>query len=55
LEQASQDNSIQGYSDGVFWERNTLSLQKENGKKTPKTSSLELSLFEAGTQALKNY
>jgi site-specific DNA-methyltransferase (adenine-specific) len=48
LEQASEDNSIQGYSDGLFWERNTLNLQKENGKKTPKTSSLELSLFEAG-------
>jgi site-specific DNA-methyltransferase (adenine-specific) len=48
LEQASQDNSIQGYFDGIFWERNTLNLQKENGKKTPKTSSLELSLFKAG-------
>jgi site-specific DNA-methyltransferase (adenine-specific) len=29
LEQAAEDNSIQGYSDGLFWERNTLNLQKE--------------------------
>jgi site-specific DNA-methyltransferase (adenine-specific) len=27
LEMASIDNRIQGYSDGVFWERNTLALQ----------------------------
>lgn len=29
---AETDKSIQGYTDGVFWERNTLSLQK-NAKK----------------------
>lgn len=28
LEMASADNEIQGYSDGVFWERNTLALQR---------------------------
>lgn len=28
LEQAVNDRSIQGYTDGVFWERNTLALQK---------------------------
>ncbi|SFL35113.1 site-specific DNA-methyltransferase (adenine-specific) [Lachnospiraceae bacterium KH1T2] len=28
LEMADEDNSIQGYADGVFWERNTASLQK---------------------------
>lgn len=28
LEMADSDNEIQGYSDGVFWERNTLALQK---------------------------
>lgn len=33
LEMAVSDGSIQGYSDGVFWERNTLAEQnKENGK-----------------------
>lgn len=47
LEQASVDNSIQGYSDGLFWERNTLNLQKENGNKSLKPNSIELSLFEA--------
>ncbi|MBQ5471968.1 MAG: site-specific DNA-methyltransferase [Treponema sp.] len=28
LEMAENDNTIQGYSDGVFWERNTSNLQK---------------------------
>lgn len=28
LNLASQDNSIQGYADGVFWERNTFNAQK---------------------------
>ncbi|MCR5526708.1 MAG: site-specific DNA-methyltransferase [Lachnospiraceae bacterium] len=28
LEMAEKDKSIQGYADGVFWERNTASLQK---------------------------
>ncbi len=29
LENAESDKSIQGYTDGVFWERNTSSLQKK--------------------------
>lgn len=29
LATADQDNSIQGYHDGVFWERNTLNEQKQ--------------------------
>ena len=32
LETAETDSTIQGYSDGVFWERNTLSLQRKNEK-----------------------
>ncbi|MBQ5471018.1 MAG: site-specific DNA-methyltransferase, partial [Treponema sp.] len=28
LEMAENDNTIQGYSDRVFWERNTSNLQK---------------------------
>lgn len=28
LELAEQDRSIQGYADGIFWERNTLAMQK---------------------------
>ena len=33
LEMADTDNSIQGYSDGVFWERNTNNLQLKPKKK----------------------
>jgi len=29
LELAEEDGDIQGYSDGVFWERNTLKFQKK--------------------------
>ena len=29
LETADEDNTIQGYADGVFWERNTASLQRK--------------------------
>ncbi len=32
LDMAAKDNSIQGYSDGVFWERNTLADQKRKIK-----------------------
>jgi site-specific DNA-methyltransferase (adenine-specific) len=32
LERAETDSSIQGYTDGVFWERNTSSIQKKGGK-----------------------
>lgn len=34
LEMADTDKTIQGYSDGVFWERNTLSLQQKLSKKS---------------------
>jgi len=29
LELANTDRTIQGYADGVFWERNTSALQKK--------------------------
>lgn len=32
LEMAEADNSIQGYTDGVFWERNTLAEQNKRKK-----------------------
>lgn len=32
LRQAETDKTIQGYNDGVFWERNTLGLQKAANK-----------------------
>jgi site-specific DNA-methyltransferase (adenine-specific) len=37
LEAAKADKAIQGYSGGVFWERNTLNLQMNEAKKTRKT------------------
>lgn len=42
LENAISDNYIQGYTNGVFWERNTLNLQKQesNGKKEVQQDSL---------------
>ncbi len=44
IDNANSDNSIQGYSDGVFWERNSLNFQNaRNGKKN---HSETLSLFE---------
>ncbi len=33
LQQAGDDGAIQGYVDGVFWERNTLNLQQKTLKK----------------------
>lgn len=32
LRKAESDRNIQGYNDGVFWERNTLNLQKKKKK-----------------------
>ena len=38
LELAGHDASIQGYHDGVFWERNSLSEQGLNGMKGKRRS-----------------
>jgi site-specific DNA-methyltransferase (adenine-specific) len=38
LDRITDDKSIQGYVDGVFWERNTLSLQKKADKTLRKMS-----------------
>lgn len=51
LDLAEKDKTIQGYEEGVFWERNTLALQKKNGNgkstKKPKKESIEqASLFQ---------
>jgi len=49
LELAGSDTSIQGYSDGVFWERNTLQDQKRsrsNGGR--RKANQQAILFEAG-------
>lgn len=42
LEMADKDNTIQGYTDGVFWERNTNALQKKF------KGTGQLTLFEEG-------
>lgn len=34
LEMAEHDKSVQGYADGVFWERNTAALQKNARKRS---------------------
>lgn len=36
LQTTKDDNTIQGYYDGVFWERNTLNEQKKNEKSSKK-------------------
>jgi len=36
LAQADINKTIQGYSNGVFWERNTLNLQMAEQKKNNK-------------------
>lgn len=43
---ADNDTQIQGYSDNVFWERNTLAAQKKINKKTTNSYSLTTTLFD---------
>jgi len=49
LELAEQDNSIQGYSEGVFWDRNTLSQQVKRHRtgSSPNRTERVPSLFES--------
>lgn len=47
LEIADKDKSIQGYVDGVFWERNTLNIQQKSIKKKQSVSTDNItSLFD---------
>jgi site-specific DNA-methyltransferase (adenine-specific) len=48
LSLAEDDSTIQGYSNGVFWERNTLNLQMKENKKSVQneTSRQKIILFE---------
>ncbi|WP_456103647.1 DNA-methyltransferase [Prevotella sp.] len=51
LRMAENNKDIQGYSDGVFWERNTLNLQKKSQKKSLKKNedtSLSVNLTQIG-------
>lgn len=43
LQLAETDTAIQGYHDGYFWERNSLSEQKKNTSSTDRKSAKELS------------
>jgi site-specific DNA-methyltransferase (adenine-specific) len=48
IEMAGKEKSIQGYSDGVFWDRNSLSLQKkekEKGRSNKKKNFNDPKLF----------
>jgi len=47
LELVKEDSSIQGYHDGVFWERNTLSEQKKSAAKVRKMATGAGSLFDS--------
>ncbi len=42
LMQAEIDESIQGYADGTFWERNSLNEQKALSREIPSVQNLEL-------------
>ncbi len=45
LQMAEKDTTIQGYSDGVFWERNTLKDMKKNRNHNRIKAIGELPLF----------
>jgi site-specific DNA-methyltransferase (adenine-specific) len=45
LQMAESDNTIQGYTNGVFWERNSLNAQQKESKKTTQPQSVH-SLFD---------
>lgn len=47
LKQAQHDSTIQGYSDGVFWERNSLNAQKRmTDKKVTNNNHLEFNFSD---------
>ena len=45
LDMTAQDNSIQGYSNGVFWERNTLAVQKRGKQPQSSITTSQPALF----------
>ena len=47
LEIAERDDKIQGYTDGVFWERNTLALQQKI-KTVKQTEQITFGLSTSG-------
>jgi site-specific DNA-methyltransferase (adenine-specific) len=51
LEDAENDLEIQGYTDGVFWERNTLGEQKKSKNKLSEKISIKENYGQAGLLA----
>jgi len=45
LEIADSDSSIQGYTDGYFWERNTLTDQRQHPESQPNNDARQLELL----------
>lgn len=54
LHMADNDKDIQGYCDGVFWERNTLNLQKKSQQRT-KASKKDSAVQFIMTKTLFDY
>ena len=56
LQIANTDSAIQGYADGVFWERNTLNMQQKLSKKvtgkTCKKSNKDIAMEESNILSL---
>ncbi|MGN0650532.1 MAG: DNA methyltransferase, partial [Oscillospiraceae bacterium] len=48
LEMADSDKSIQGYTNGVFWERNSLSQQNSAVKKEDSTGEHDIEQIHFG-------
>lgn len=51
LELAQPDKSIQGYSDGVFWERNTLQDQSDSKRSQAPSTDNTIPLFHQSEQS----
>jgi site-specific DNA-methyltransferase (adenine-specific) len=46
LARADSDNTIQGYHDGYFWERNSLAEQKQSKKTNNQDQNVVMGLFD---------
>lgn len=53
LEMAEYDKTIQGYEDGVFWERNTFPSQKQNGRLDSVSTDSQQALFSGSTMEVR--
>lgn len=53
LDVADGNPNIQGYSDGVFWERNTMTYQKGQVQPGPRSEVLQPTLFSTGQRNIR--